>query len=160
MLTKCVFLIGVAPHEDPHIQHNLLTLFGVERGARKDKFVACFQEMIEGMWSIPINLPFTRYNRSLRARTRVQNMVKDLIREKRLELEQKGASTHQDLITCMLSIHNENNEQVITEKEIVDNVILVMVAGHDTSSVLITFIMRLLANEPTIYAAILQGIHS
>uniref|UniRef100_A0A2N9F2Q7 Cytochrome P450 n=1 Tax=Fagus sylvatica TaxID=28930 RepID=A0A2N9F2Q7_FAGSY len=128
----------------------------VERGARKDKFVACFQEMIEGMWSIPINLPLTRYNRSLRARTRVQNMVKDLIREKRLELEQKGASTHQDLITCMLSIHNENNEQVITEKEIVDNVILVMVAGHDTSSVLITFIMRLLANEPTIYAAVLQ----
>ena len=135
-------------------------LFGVERGAWKDKFIACFQEMVEGMWSIPINLPFTRYNRSLRGRTRVQNMVKDLIREKRLELEQKVASTHQDLITCMLSIHNENNEQVITEKEIVDNVILVMVAGHDTSSVLITFIMQLLANEPAIYAAVLQGIHS
>ena len=124
-------------------------LFGLEQGARKDRFVACFQEMIEGMWSIPINLPFIRYNRSLKASAK-----------KRVELEQKGASPHQDLITCMLSNHNENNEEAVTEKEIVDNVILVMVAGHDTSSVLITFIMRLLANEPTIYAAVLQGIHS
>ena len=117
------------------------------------------QEMIAGIWSIPIDLPFTRYNRSLRARTRVQNMVKDLIREKRVELEQKGASPCQDLITCMLSIRNENNEQVISDKEILQNVIVVMVAGHDTSSVLITFIIRLLANEPAVYAAILQGIH-
>jgi cytochrome P450 len=134
-------------------------LFGLGQGARKDKFVACFQEMIAGIWSIPIDLPFTRYNRSLRARTRVQNMVKDLIREKRVELEQKGASPRQDLITCMLSIRNENNEQVISDKEILQNVIVVMVAGHDTSSVLITFIIRLLANEPAVYAAILQGIH-
>ncbi|GMY31330.1 cytochrome P450 716B1-like [Fagus crenata] len=108
------------------------------------------------IWSIPIDLPFTRYNRSLKASTRVQNMVRDLIREKRVELEQKGASPCQDLITCMLSIHNENNEQVISDKEIVQNVIVVMVAGHDTSSVLITFIIRLLANEPAVYAAILQ----
>ena len=134
-------------------------LFGLEQGARKDRFVACFQEMIEGMWSIPINLPFIRYNRSLKASAKVRNMVRELIHEKRVELEQKGASPHQDLITCMLSNHNENNEEAVTEKEIVDNVILVMVAGHETSAVLITFIMRLLANEPAVYAAVLQGIY-
>lgn len=135
-------------------------LFGLEQGARKDRFVACFQEMIEGMWSIPINLPFTRYNRSLKASAKVRNMVRELIHEKRVELEQKGASPHQDLITCMLSNRNENNEEAVTEKEIVDNVILVVVAGHETSAVLITFIMRLLANEPAVYAAVLQGIYT
>jgi cytochrome P450 len=134
-------------------------LFGVERGARRDKFVACFQEMVVGMWSVPVNLPFTRYNRGLRASATVQNMIKDLIREKRVELEQKGASPHQDLITCLLSMRKEDNEEVLTEKEIVHNVMVVMVAGHDTSSVLMTFMMRLLANEPTVYAAVLQGIH-
>ncbi|KAM4092463.1 hypothetical protein ACB094_06G041100 [Castanea mollissima] len=115
-------------------------LFGLEQGARKDRFVTCFQEMIEGPQS---------------KCAKVRNMVKELIREKRVELEQKGAS-RQELITCMLSNHNENNEEVVTEKEIVDNVILVMVAGHDTSAVLITFIMWLLANEPAAYAAVLQ----
>nr|POF09893.1 cytochrome p450 [Quercus suber] len=131
-------------------------LFRLEQGARKDRFVTCFQEMIEEVWSIPINLPFTRYNRSLKASAKVRNMVKELIREKRVELEQKVASPCQDLITRMLSSRNENNEEAVTEKEIVDNVILVMVAGHDTSSVLITFTMRLLANEPAVYAAVLQ----
>ena len=86
-------------------------------------------------------------------------MVRELIHEKRVELERKGASPHQDLITCMLSNRNENNEEAVTEKEIVDNVILVMVAGHETSAVLITFIMRLLANEPAVYAAVLEGIY-
>ncbi|XP_057461095.1 beta-amyrin 28-monooxygenase-like [Actinidia eriantha] len=83
-------------------------LFGVERGGRRDELVDCFQKMMEDMWSIPINLPFTRYNQSLRASAQAQNIVKELIHEKRDELEKKGASSHQDLITCLLSIHGRD----------------------------------------------------
>ncbi|KAK3014493.1 hypothetical protein RJ639_009396, partial [Escallonia herrerae] len=131
-------------------------LFGLERGARRDDFVKYFQEMIDGMWSVPVNLPLTRYNRSLRASAVVGEMVIDLIHEKRVEFEQKGASSHQDLITCLLSIRGKDNTQVLSENEIVHNVMLVMVAGHDTSSVLITFIVRLLANNPTVFENILR----
>lgn len=113
-------------------------LFGVERGTRRDELMNSFQEMIEGTWSVPINLPFTRYNRSLRASARVQDTVKDLIGEKSVGLEQRSVNPHQDLITCLLSNrtpHQSNNGQVtITEKEIVHNVMLIMTAGHDTSS--------------------------
>ncbi|GMP65382.1 hypothetical protein CsSME_00026200 [Camellia sinensis var. sinensis] len=112
--------------------------------------------MIGGMWSIPINLPFTRYNHSLRASSRVQEMLKELVREKRIELQQKGTSSHQDLITCLLNIHGKDNEEALSDDEIVHNVMLVMVAGHDTSSVLITFIVRLLADDPTIHAGVVQ----
>ncbi|XP_061984535.1 cytochrome P450 716B1-like [Populus nigra] len=131
-------------------------LFGIERGARREKLVDWFQEMIEGMWSIPINLPFTRYNRSLQASASIRNMMKHLIGEKRRELAKKGVNPHKDLISCMLSIRDENNREVIDENEIMDNVMLVMTAGHDTSSVLITFLVRILANDPSIYAAILK----
>ncbi|KAG2682220.1 hypothetical protein I3760_11G182300 [Carya illinoinensis] len=131
-------------------------LFGLERGGRREAFVSCFQEMLEGVWSVPLNLPFTRYNRSLRASARVQNMLKDLIREKRVELEHKAASPHQDLISCLLSIRNEDKEEALTVDEIVHNVMVVMVAGFDTSSVLITFIIRLLANEPAVYVSVVQ----
>lgn len=111
------------------------------------------------MWSVPINLPFTRYNGSLKASKSVQNMIKELIREKRVQLEQKTASPQQDLITCFLSIRNDDGKEELTELEMVHNVMVVMVAGHDTSSVLITFLLRLLANEPSVYAAVLQGTH-
>ncbi|THG03356.1 hypothetical protein TEA_000849 [Camellia sinensis var. sinensis] len=131
-------------------------LFGIEKGARREELIKCFQAMIGGMWSIPINLPFTRYNHSLRASSRVQEMLKELVREKRIELQQKGTSSHQDLITCLLNIHGKDNEEALSDDEIVHNVMLVMVAGHDTSSVLITFIVRLLADDPTIHAGVVQ----
>ena len=134
-------------------------LFGIEQGGtRRDKLVTWFQQMIGGIWSVPINLPFTRFNRGLRASARVRNFLKDLIAEKRMGLK-KGADPHQDLISCLLSTRDENNGEGMTEKEIVDNVILVLTAGHDTSAILITFMIRLLAIEPSIYAAVLQGMH-
>ncbi|KAJ6966728.1 hypothetical protein NC652_004319 [Populus alba x Populus x berolinensis] len=92
-------------------------LFGIEQGGtRRDKLVTWFQQMIGGIWSVPINLPFTRFNRGLRASARVRNFLKDLIAENRMELKK----------------------------------------GHDTSAILITFMIRLLAIEPSIYAAVLQ----
>lgn len=130
-------------------------LFGMERGIRRQKLLARIQKLIEGIWSVPVNLPFTCYNYSLQASAKIRSKVKELIREKEEELE-KGASPHQDLITCLLSIRGENNE-VLTEKEIIDNVMLVMVAGHDTTAVLLTFMLRLLANDPHIHAAVLKG---
>nr|GMD51356.1 cytochrome P450 716B1-like [Ipomoea batatas] len=132
-------------------------LFGLETGARRDQFICHFQQMIAGMWSIPINLPFTRFNGSLKASAKVRKMLKELIQEKRFKLEQKGASSHQDLITCLLSVRGEEgNEELISEDEIIHNAMLIMVAGHDTSSVLITFMVRLLANNPSIYEAVLK----
>ncbi|KAF8023742.1 hypothetical protein BT93_F1051 [Corymbia citriodora subsp. variegata] len=131
-------------------------LFGLEERADRDIFVQNFQEMIEGMWSIPVKLPFTRYNRSLRASSRVQNLLKELVQEKKVKLEQRTATPHQDLITCLLSKRNEEDERVVTDKEILHNIMLIMVAGHDTSSVLITFMLRLLSKNPAVHKAVLQ----
>ncbi|KAM1394724.1 hypothetical protein PS2_030285 [Malus domestica] len=131
-------------------------LFGVERGPRRDKLIECFRHMIEGIWSVPVNLPFTRYNQSLKASKKVQKMLKELVCEKRVQLEQKTTSPLQDLITCLLNIRNIDNEEELTENEILHNIMVVMIAGYDTSSVVITFLLRLLANEPAIHAAVLQ----
>ncbi|KAI3456944.1 hypothetical protein Pfo_013607 [Paulownia fortunei] len=130
-------------------------LFGLEGGARRDSFLQYFQQMIAGILSIPINIPFTRFNHGLKATAEVQKLVKELIQEKRAQLE-KGVSSHQDLITCLLSIHGEDNEGLVSEVEIIHNVLLIMVAGYDTSSVLITFMFRALTNDQTVYAAVLK----
>jgi cytochrome P450 family 26 subfamily A len=114
--------------------------------------------MMRGMVSVPINIPFTSYNRSLKASARIQNMLKEIVHQKTVEQEKSGVNPRQDLISCLLSMV-EDDKQVLTEKEIIHNAMLVMVAGYDTSSVLITFIIRILANEPAICAAVLQGIH-
>ncbi|KAK1385120.1 taxadiene 5-alpha hydroxylase [Heracleum sosnowskyi] len=131
-------------------------LFGLESGPRREKLIWLFEQMMEGMWSIPINLPFTNYNKSLRASTEVKNIVKQLVSEKRIDLELKGASYNQDIITSLLSVRDENNKEILSENEIVHNVMLIMVAGHDTSAIVITFIIRLLATNGTVYKAVLE----
>ncbi|XP_016556776.1 LOW QUALITY PROTEIN: cytochrome P450 716B1-like [Capsicum annuum] len=130
-------------------------LFGLEDGAQRDQMVHYFQAMIEGFWSIPINLPFTRFNRSLEASKDIQKMLKQLISEKLHEFN-NSASSHQDLITCLLGILGENNQEVLSENEIIHNVMLIMAAGYDTSSVLITFIVRVLAKNPNVHEAVLK----
>ncbi|PSR96288.1 Cytochrome P450 716B1 like [Actinidia chinensis var. chinensis] len=111
----------------------------------------------EGHQKVTVRQMSPIYNRGLQATTRIRNIVIDLMREKRVELEQKGASiSHQDLITCLLSIGQKNNKEGMFEDEIVHNVVTIMIAGHDTSSVLLTFIIRLLANDPTICASVVQ----
>jgi cytochrome P450 family 26 subfamily A len=84
-------LIGPALNQEPKIQHHLLSSFRIERGgSRRDKLVNLSQYMIEGVWSVAINLFFTRYNCSLQASAKVWNMLKDLIAGKKVEL-QSGA---------------------------------------------------------------------
>ncbi|KAK2377803.1 beta-amyrin 28-monooxygenase [Trifolium repens] len=130
-------------------------LLGIENGKQSDQFINPFQAMMRGMVSVPINIPFTSYNRSLKASARIQNMLKEIVHQKTVEQEKSGVNPRQDLISCMLSMV-EDDKQVLTEKEIIHNAMLVMVGGYDTSSVLITFIIRVLANEPAICAAVLQ----
>ncbi|XP_002317588.2 cytochrome P450 716B1 [Populus trichocarpa] len=60
------------------------------------------------------------------------------------------------ILTRTSSLRDQNNGEEMTEKEIVDNVILVLTAGHDTSAILITFLIRDLSMEPSIYAVVLQ----
>ncbi|KAK9155750.1 hypothetical protein Sjap_003230 [Stephania japonica] len=131
-------------------------LFGLERGARREKLVDCFEKMMGGMWSVPINLPFTHFNGSLKARKRAKTIIKDLIKEKRQAIEEHRCSPTADLMTCLLSIRGENNEEIISEKEIIDNSLLIMIAGHDTTSILLTFLIRHLAKDPDVYAAVLH----
>lgn len=131
-------------------------LFGIEEGdQRRDALVKLFQQIIDGIFTIPVNLPFTRFNRSLQASKKVRAMLMNLIREKGAALEQNTASPNQDLISCLLSIRNES--VVLSDEEIIDNAIIVMIAGHDTSAILITFFIRLLANDPSVYVTIVQG---
>ncbi|KAL5721834.1 hypothetical protein ACHQM5_005429 [Ranunculus cassubicifolius] len=131
-------------------------LFGLESGFRREKLVHWFEELMNGILSIPINLPFTRFNRSIRASSNIKSMIVDIIHEKRLALEKKQISPQQDLITSLISDTSGDDNSILSEMEIIDNIILIMIAGYDTSASLITLMIRLLANDPAIYAMVLQ----
>ncbi|CAK9176200.1 unnamed protein product [Ilex paraguariensis] len=67
-------------------------ILGIEQEPRRDVLAELFQEMMEGMLSVPVNFPFTRFNRSLRAAAKTRAIIMDLIAEKRMALQEKRAS--------------------------------------------------------------------
>ncbi|XP_022976494.1 taxadiene 5-alpha hydroxylase-like [Cucurbita maxima] len=133
-------------------------LFGIEEGPTRKSIIECFKTMVDGIWSVPINLPFTRYSHSLNASAKVQQILKQLLKDKAQKMEEEEEEKEEDknLITCLLSIKNKDKEQALSEEEIVHNIILLLIAGHDTTSILITLMLRVMATNPTVYAAVLQ----
>ncbi|KVI01081.1 cytochrome P450 [Cynara cardunculus var. scolymus] len=111
-------------------------VLGLEEGTIRDKLLSLFQEMTRGLLSVPINVPFTQFNRSLNASSRLKTIIMDLIRAKRSILEEQKASGHQDLITHLINAQNEN-PNLTSDDEIVDNVVGLMFGGYDATSSLI-----------------------
>uniref|UniRef100_M8CHV8 Cytochrome P450 716B1 n=1 Tax=Aegilops tauschii TaxID=37682 RepID=M8CHV8_AEGTA len=134
-------------------------LFGLERSGVRDALAGDFVRMIEGMWAIPANLPFTAFSRSLSASVRARRALEGITREKKAkQLEHgKAASRNNDLITCLLSLRDGHGERLLTDEEIVDNAMVALIAGHDTSSILMTFMVRHLANDDATLATMVEG---
>jgi cytochrome P450 family 26 subfamily A len=84
-------------------------------------------------------------------------ILADLIRERRAAQKEQTAFPQQDLITTLLNLRNEDSSAALSDEEIVDNAITIMIAGHDTISVLLTTLIRHLANDQAVYAGIAQG---
>ncbi|ERN19623.1 hypothetical protein AMTR_s00062p00138120 [Amborella trichopoda] len=96
----------------------------------------------------------SRFNRSLSTSNRVRKVLAGLIRVKKAQVGLGSGPLHKDLITSLVSIKGEDGRRTLSEDEMIDNVILAMVAGHDTSSILMTFLIRLLAMDSLLYAGV------
>lgn len=125
-------------------------LFGIERGPLREDLKMDFVNMIWGMWAVPVNLPFTSFNKSLKASSSARKVLARLVHERKAALEQGKCASREDLITYLIGMR-------LSDEEIVDNAVLVMVAGYDTSSHLITLIVRHLANDHVTRAQLAQG---
>jgi cytochrome P450 len=67
-------------------------LFGLARGG--------FAHMQEGMWSVPLDLPFTAFRKSLRASARARRMLEATLQEKKARLERRTTSSAASLASA------------------------------------------------------------
>jgi cytochrome P450 len=129
-------------------------LFGLETGAVRDALSDELERMFDGMLAIPVNLPFTAFRRSLGAGRRCRQLLHRITRENKAKL---GTSRNNDLISQLLSMTDDHGEQLLTNEEIVDSSVGTLIAGHDTTSTLMTFMVRQLANDPDTLSSMVQG---
>ncbi|KAF2314570.1 hypothetical protein GH714_027697 [Hevea brasiliensis] len=108
----------------------------------------------EGL-SFPINIPGTRFYRAMKAANVIRKELKLIVRQRREALEKKIVSPPQDLLSYLL-VNADTSGKFLSEIEIIDNILLLLFAGHDTSRSALTLLMKYLAEMPQVYAKVLQ----
>ncbi|XP_065851730.1 cholesterol 22-monohydroxylase CYP90B51 [Euphorbia lathyris] len=97
---------------------------------------------MKGVVSAPINLPGTAYRRALQSRSTILKFIEKKMKE-RIEKMKGGLEEEDDLLGWVLKHSNLSTEQIL------DLVLSLMFAGHETSSVAIALAIYFLQACPT-----------
>ncbi|XP_071736534.1 beta-amyrin 28-monooxygenase-like [Rutidosis leptorrhynchoides] len=121
------------------------------------KLAYLFSIFLKGIIELPIDIPGTRFYKAMKAATAIRTQLMTLIKQRREALEKGTAasSSSQDLLSHLLTSSDENGKY-LTEFEIANNILLLLFAGHDTSTSTITLIMKRLAEHPDVYNKVLK----
>ncbi|KAL2458179.1 Cytochrome [Forsythia ovata] len=117
------------------------------------KFAEPFNALASGLISIPIDLPGTPFNRAIKASNFIRKELVAIIKQRRTDLAEGKASPTQDILSHMLLTSDENGK-FMTELDIADKILGLLIGGHDTASSACTFIVKFLAELPEIYEGV------
>ena len=120
------------------------TLFvGSDRQTHPDIF-HYFENWTTGLFSIPLNFPWTKFGKALRSREKLLKEIEEIIL-KRQQTEQLG----EDALGLLLQAKDENG-QGLELAELKDQILLLLFAGHETLTSAIASFCLLMSQYPDI----------
>ncbi|KAK7399057.1 hypothetical protein VNO78_10232 [Psophocarpus tetragonolobus] len=119
------------------------------------RFENPFHLLASGIISLPIDLPGTAFNKAIKAANSIRKDLLEIIRQRKLDLAQGKASPTQDILSHML-LTSDHDGLFMTELDIADKILGLLIGGHDTASAACTFIVKYLAELPHIYHQVYQ----
>lgn len=117
------------------------------------QMLGIFERVLEGVFAPPIRVPGSKFSRAKKAREEIERVLIDVVREKKREMEGGGAGEETLFSRMVAGMMREE----IREEEVVDNVVLLVFAAHDTTSFAIAMTFRMLAHHPNCFSLLLQG---
>jgi len=124
----------------------------MEDPARVRQLEEQFNTVAVGIFSIPIDLPGTRFNRAIKASRLLRKEVSAIVRQRKEELKAGKALEEHDILSHMLMNIGETKDE-----DLADKIIGLLIGGHDTASIVCTFVVNYLAEFPHVYQRVLQG---
>ncbi|KAM7459683.1 hypothetical protein LguiA_036677 [Lonicera macranthoides] len=117
-----------------------------------EKIADYFALVTAGFLSVPINFPGTAFNCAIKAANSIRQELVPIITERKNQLfaEKELASTTYDLMSQILLSKDEDGES-LTEMEKADMILGILIASHDNTSTVITFVIYYLAEHPHVY---------
>ncbi|KAJ7549097.1 hypothetical protein O6H91_07G039800 [Diphasiastrum complanatum] len=129
--------------ETSQLTHNVILnlLLSMEAGQEAAQLRERFLLYSLGGKSLPIKLPGAPFYKALQARRELLKVVRGIIEQRK-----RSGKYYNDVLQSMLQIQESSNG--LSEDEIVENIILLMFGGTDTTSTAITRIIEFLAENP------------
>ncbi|OWM86891.1 hypothetical protein CDL15_Pgr015927 [Punica granatum] len=114
-----------------------------------------FNIFLKGLVEFSLNIPGTRFYHAMRAADTLRRELRALVKHRRVELERKVASSEQDLLSYLL-VNADGDGNFMSEEEIINHMLAVLIAEYDTLSSAISLLMKYLGELPRVYEQVLQ----
>lgn len=124
-------------------------LVGLDNAATTD-LGHWFEVWCGGLFSLPLNLPWTRFGRAYRCRQQLLTGLAQLIRQRQQQPDQGD-----DALGILLQAEDENGDRLSID-ELKDQILLLLFAGHETLTSSLASCCLLLAQHPDVQATARQ----
>uniref|UniRef100_A0ACD5TLS6 Uncharacterized protein n=1 Tax=Avena sativa TaxID=4498 RepID=A0ACD5TLS6_AVESA len=122
-------------------------LIGAQEDARRlERLQSDVMDVTQAMLAVPLRLPGTRFYKGLQARKRIM----DALRQEISTRIQNGLKLdHRDdfLQTLLLKSHTDSPEDALTDEQILDNILTLVIAGQVTTATAITWMVKYLGDN-------------
>ncbi|XP_071742085.1 beta-amyrin 28-monooxygenase-like [Rutidosis leptorrhynchoides] len=113
-----------------------------------------FENIITGLFSMPIDLPMTPYRKAINAVKVIRKELVVIAKQREIDLDEGKATPTQDILSHMILLNEENGEFPGKYELIADKIQGLLMGGHDTLSSVCSSLVKFLAELPEIYNGI------
>ncbi|KAL3830997.1 hypothetical protein ACJIZ3_019799 [Penstemon smallii] len=98
----------------------------IEDPQHVDKLAKLLEVVVAGLFSIPIDLPGTAFNKAIKASSVLKKQLGYIIKQRKIDLAEGKASPNQDVLSHVLLTSDDS------EMQIAERISGVLIGGHDT----------------------------
>ncbi|XP_062159717.1 abscisic acid 8'-hydroxylase 3-like [Alnus glutinosa] len=113
-------------------------------GEEQEKFRANFKLISSSFASLPFKIPGTAFYRGIKARDRMYAMLDCIISRRRNE-----EGFQKDFLESLITKHSKgaDDKDKLTDTQLKDNILTLLVAGHDTTTAALTWLIQFLGEN-------------
>ncbi|KAB8334243.1 cytochrome P450 [Scytonema tolypothrichoides VB-61278] len=120
-------------------------LIGTDAAA-DSHFGELFEDYCNGLFTIPVRLPWTKFGRGVHGREQLLLIIEEIVRKR-----QQQPDSSQDALGLLLQARDEDGNS-LSLQELKDQVLLLLFAGHETLTSALVSLCLLLAQHPEVLA--------
>jgi len=118
-------------------------LLGTRPGPECVRLSQLFTTLTNGLFAInPLPLPFTTFGKAIAARNQILEHLTQIVRERQ-------QNPTKDVLSLLIQAKDEDGNS-LTEKEIIAQAVLLLFAGHETTTSMLTWLCVELARHPEV----------